>query len=178
MTDKQTIENPELSEERVIREYECSYILLPSLSIQELQGQVESIKKVLKDSGAKLYNEQQPKLTPLSYQMVISREGKSQKYSEGYFGWVTMEAPSDTISEVKEKLSLDKKIIRFIVIKAPKDQEPFSETEEEKEEGGSEEERGNEQPFSPQKKEEGRKNDPVSEKEIDKSIDKLVGDEK
>lgn len=176
------------AEDMVTREYECGYLLLPTIPDEKMSGEVERIKRTLTDHGAELANEQAPTRMPLAYTMTLSREGERDHYTEGAFGWITFEASSDQVNAMKEELRGNDAILRYMIIRADKDQEPVSDegeveegeenAEESEAETGADVEAASADPAAvEQEQTEKTEAASASEKEIDKSIDNLVGED-
>ena len=121
-------ENQEV--DNITREYECAYLLVPSIADEKLGGEADSIRQTLEKHGAQVAGEKRPERTELAYTMTVAREGKRSNYNEGCFGWITFEAGSDAVGEMKTELSNNRSILRFMIIKADKDQEPEHDDED------------------------------------------------
>lgn len=149
----ETDQTPE--EDIVTREYECAYLLVPSIANEQVATEAAQVKQVLTDHGAEVANEQEPRRIPLAYTMSVSREGTHDRYTEGLFGWITFEARSTDVPTMKEALRENGNLIRYMIIKADKDQKPAPSEEEL---AAGEDENGEQ----------------ASEEEIEESIDELV----
>lgn len=151
----------------ITREYECGYLLLPTIPSEKVEQYEEQIKKTIQDNGGEIANHQTPQRMPLAYTMHVAREGKRDSYTEAYFGWVTFEATTEAVNEIKEALRGDESLIRYMVVRASKDQEPVSPEGEESEEEAPAADDGADEAASPE----------AASEDIDKSIDNLVADE-
>ncbi len=181
MADNQESTTSNRGEDKVVREYECAYILAPTIPAEKVPAAVADIKKTLTQHGAKLANEQEPERIPLAYEMAVAREGKRERYLEGYFGWITMEAESEAVNRMKEELAQNYQLIRFMLIRALKDQQPRStdsEAEAETEAETEAEPAAEDGPLvSPQSEDDQKKREPADTAEIDRSIEELVAEE-
>jgi len=165
-------------DDTITREYECGYLLVPSIPNEKISEETQQIKKTLTDHGAVIANEQDPKRFELAYTMTISREGKREKYTEASFGWITFEATTDQVNSMKEEISRNESVLRFMIIKANKDQEPEVDEEEQdnlvnNNDDNVDENEGKSTPAS-----EVEADADTDLTEIDKGIDELVVEEK
>ena len=97
--------------------YEVSYLLLPTLSQEQVPGKVAGIKEALTSFGATLISDEDPVLIDLAYQMVKVVQTTRHKADEGYFGWVKFEIDPSHAEAIEAIFRLDEKIVRYIVIK-------------------------------------------------------------
>jgi len=157
------------------RVYEIGYLLIPHLPETELLGAVSSIKDSFQKEGASFISEGAPKMTKLAYPMRVSHDSKYQTYDSAYFGWLKHSISPENLSVVKEHLDADKNLIRFIVIKTVRENVfvPHEEIKVDKAIKGVVMSKEDEISESKEKKEKKNK-EPVSEEEIDKTIDELV----
>ena len=159
-------ETQQTEDEQIIREYECGYLLLPTITPENVTNEAEQLKTIIQDNGGRIANSQAPSKFPLAYTMSISREGSRDSYTEAYFGWITFEADSQQVNDIKEALRVNESLLRYMVVKADKDQEPEEMVaEEELSEEADSDEQGAVATSSAEE---------VSEKELDKSIDGMV----
>jgi len=147
-------------EETIVREYECGYLVLPTIPSEKVSNEEEQVKRSIREQGGEIANAQESTHFPLAYTMSLSKEGTRERYTEGYFGWVTFEATTQQVNDIKEALRQNQSLLRFMVVKADKDQEPVV-TEDESEGAASDES-------------DEESTEAVSEEELDKSIDGLV----
>ncbi|MEX1028080.1 MAG: 30S ribosomal protein S6 [Candidatus Paceibacterota bacterium] len=159
-TDTQPVQENE--SEIITREYECAYLLMPTITEENVADEVQAIRSVIEKNSSALIKEKQPERIPLAYEMTIKREGKSDRFLEAYFGWVTFEAPSEAVNEIHDELSRNGSLIRFMVIRASAEQEP---------------EVSEDELVSPQSEEEQELRGGASQADIDKSIDALVDED-
>lgn len=97
--------------------YEVSYLLLPSLSIEQVPSKVSGIKEAMVKSGAVLISDEDPILIPLAYPMTKVIQTNRVKADQGYFGWVKFEMSADSISNVKKFFDNNSDILRHLIIK-------------------------------------------------------------
>ncbi len=145
--------------------YEIGYHLVPSVSEESVPGEASVIHGIITDLGGNIISEGMPAIKQLSFVMEKKLENKTLKFSKAYFGWIKLEIDSSLISEVSEKIKNMPNVLRFIVVKTVRENTMHV-------------------PKIPTFKKDGGKDvvdtgdvsekTPVSEEEIDKSIDELV----
>jgi ribosomal protein S6 len=146
--------------------YEVSYILLPSLALEQVPAKASSLKGVLTSAGGAVISDEDPILIDLAYPMTKVVGVERHKATSGYFGWVKFELPTEGMEAVKKAFDGDAQIIRYLIIKTVKENTLLN---------GK---------MSIQKEERIKKDDELSEiseevkesspEEVDKSIDDLV----
>lgn len=92
--------------------YETVFILTPVLSADQAKETVENYKKMLKDAGAKIHNEEHWGLKKLAYPI--------QKKSTGFYQLFQYEVEGDFISKLELTFKRDEKIMRFLTVKLDK----------------------------------------------------------
>jgi len=92
--------------------YETVFILTPVLSDEQAKEAAGKFKKVLKDSGAKLVNDENWGMRKLAYPI--------QKKSTGFYNLVEFEAAGDTIEKLEVAFRRDERILRFLTTKMDK----------------------------------------------------------
>ncbi|MEX0672992.1 MAG: 30S ribosomal protein S6 [Candidatus Paceibacterota bacterium] len=163
MAENDTQALQENGSEIIAREYECAYLLMPTIAEEKVAGEVEAIRSVIEKNSAGIVQEKEPEKMPLAYEMTIKREGKKDRFLEAYFGWMTFTASSEAIAVMNEELARNSSLIRFMIILAAAEQ-------------GVDD--VDESLVSPQSEEDQVKlDDDASSEDIDKSIDALVDEE-
>lgn len=147
-----------------IRVYEVGYHLIATLPEEKLSETVLGIKSAIEDKNGVLISEDFPKMKALAYTLSRSTAGKREHFSHAYFGWMKFEFSMQEIASLQEKLKNNPLIIRFLLIETVREntlatlRTPLiKKTEEPKKDSPKQE---------------------VSQEELDKSIEKLVGDTK
>jgi len=131
---------------------------------------VTIIKDLLESNGAAFISEEFPKLRHLSYTMTKVVGAKHLKFDTAYFGWMKFEMAPESVLAIKKVLDLNDNIVRFIIIKTVREntlavaKAPVYHTEEKPIPGIDDKD---------EKKEPAVKT-PISEAELDKTIDALV----
>lgn len=97
--------------------YEASYLLLPTLSQEQVPGKVSAIKEALVSLGAKLISDEDPVLIDLNYEMTKVVQTLRHKADQGYFGWVKFELEAGAIENVKKIFDNNVDVLRHLIIK-------------------------------------------------------------
>jgi ribosomal protein S6 len=97
--------------------YEVSYLLLPSLALEQVPARVETLTKMVESAGGELISSENPVLVDLSYPMTKVVHTTRHKCDKGYFGWFKFEMDKDGIAEVKKNFDLDETVLRYLIIK-------------------------------------------------------------
>ncbi|MDP2705253.1 MAG: 30S ribosomal protein S6 [Patescibacteria group bacterium] len=155
-------EQPENAES--MRIYEVGYSLIPTLPEEKLSETVLGIKSAIEEKRGVLISEDFPKMKALAYTLSKTSAGRREHFTHAYFGWMKFELSRDEVTSLKEKLQNDPLIVRLILIETVREntlatlRTPLI--------------RKTEEPKKDMPKQE------VSQEELDKSIEKLVGDAK
>lgn len=144
--------------------YEVGYLLVPSLSEEEVPAQYTAIKDMVASFGGELIADEMPKMINLAYSMQKVVSNVRSKFNTAYFGWVKFVMGAAEIIELKKKLDLDPKIVRFLILKTVKENTIASKRFI----------RGEYKRPMTKKTGENEVATPIDEKEIDKEIDALV----
>jgi ribosomal protein S6 len=103
------------------RVYELGYLLVPTISEEDLPVVFGNLKELVSSLGGIHISDEMPKTIPLSYQMVKVIANARHKFNTAYFGWIKFTMDSDKVLELKKKLDLDGNIIRFLILKTVKE---------------------------------------------------------
>ncbi len=101
--------------------YEVGYLILPSIPEDGLSAVVEKIKAAFVAAGGKEVDGEAPFKQELSYTM--SKTVGASKYvaNEAYVGWSKFELEPSLAPEVKASLDKIDELLRFLLIKAPRE---------------------------------------------------------
>ena len=153
--------------------YEIGFHLVPTLTEEEAAAAFARIGKALDTAGATVLDKESPKKISLAYRIERSVSGKREKYTEGYFGFVKFELPEEGAGEAAQQLDgmlhTDHEVLRYLLIKTSREAPvaPRTVFSSRSLEGRTiERKTAVEEPTAE-----------VSEEELDKSIEALVGDE-
>jgi len=97
--------------------YEVSYLLLPSLAVEQVPAKADALKKVVTDAGGEVLSFETPVLIDLAYSMTKVVQTVRHKVNKGYFGWIKFETSKEGIEAVKKALDADNEILRHLIIK-------------------------------------------------------------
>lgn len=92
--------------------YETVFILTPVLSADQAKDTVATYKKMLKDAGAKIHNEEHWGMKKLAYPI--------QKKSTGFYQLFQYEVEGDFIAKLELTFKRDEKVMRFLTVKLDK----------------------------------------------------------
>lgn len=107
--------------EAVDRVYELGYLLVPTISEENLPAQYGNLKELVSSFGGIVISDEMPKMTPLAYEMVKVISNVRNKFNTAYFGWTKFTMDSSKVLMLKKKLDLDPNIIRFLILKTIKE---------------------------------------------------------
>jgi ribosomal protein S6 len=100
--------------------YEVSYLLLPSLSLEQVK-QSMALGNVFTANGGTIISGEEPVLIDLAYPMTKVVGTTRHKATQGYFGWVKFAMPKDSgkegILSVKKVLDANDEVLRYLLIK-------------------------------------------------------------
>lgn len=165
MKPMQEVENDILAEANS-RVYELGYLLVPTLSEEEIPATFGNLKELISSFEGIVISDEMPKMMTLAYPMIKVIANVRNKFKTGYFGWIKFTMDSDKVLKLKKKLDLDSTLIRFLILKTVK-------------ENTINEKRFTRGEFAHRKtKVDKNRNDevavPINKEEIDKEIDALV----
>jgi len=92
--------------------YETVFILTPVLSEEQTKETVDFYRKTLKESGAKVTNEEHWGLRKLAYPI--------QKKSTGFYHVLQFEGPPTAIKDLDIAYSRDERILRYLTVSLDK----------------------------------------------------------
>lgn len=106
----------EYNDER--RVYELGYHMVPTLTEEELQKEVDSLRSAISELKGNFLSESEPALIELAYTMVIGEGGKNTKYDTSYFGWIKFDLEPKHLAHLQDEVIADNKnILRHLLIK-------------------------------------------------------------
>ena len=116
----QEMENDILGEANS-RVYELGYLLVPTLSEEDVPVAFGNLKELVSSLGGIAISDEMPKMLALAYPMVKVITNVRNKFKNAYFGWVKFTMDSDKVLELKKRLDLDPNFIRFLILKTVKE---------------------------------------------------------
>jgi ribosomal protein S6 len=111
----------EIKEEANSRVYELGYLLVPTISPEDVPAAYGNLKELISSFGSVAISDEIPKMIPLAYSMVKVVSNIRNKFNTAYFGWNKFIMETDAVLELKKKLDLDPQIIRFLILKTVKE---------------------------------------------------------
>ena len=99
----------------VLTVYEVSYLLLPSIAMEQVQPKTLVLKEILTSLGALIISDESPILIDLAYPMTKVVGAVRHKVTTGYFGWIKFEINKE--ASVKKALDADQEVLRYLLIK-------------------------------------------------------------
>jgi ribosomal protein S6 len=173
MEKTQTDETKSSSEDQGLV-YELAFHLLPTLSDDEGAKIVKDLKALLEKNGATIISEEAITPMQLAYTFVKRQEGKNAKFDSSFFGVLKFDSETSTLDVLKEELDLSKNVLRYLIIKTVREYPPIQ-SKVVFREIKTEEPTTLSKPKVEEKSEEAR---PISEEELDKTIEELVSEDK
>ena len=98
--------------------YETVFILTPVLSEKQTKEAVDKFKKSLKDSSARINNQESWGLKKLAYPI--------QKKSTGFYFLIEFQGQGDAVKNFELELKRDERVMRFLTMKMDKDHLEYS----------------------------------------------------
>ena len=92
-----------------IRHYETMFIVKPTLTQEEIEAQVATVKGNIEKNGGEVVTCDDMGTRTLSYEIA--------KNKRGYYYVIYFKAPSESIKELERTYKVNENIIRFIFIK-------------------------------------------------------------
>lgn len=154
----------EIFEEANNRVYELGYLLVPTVEEIDVPVLYNNLKDLVSSFGGVFISDEMPKMITLAYPLTKVITNVRNKFKTAYFGWIKFNMDSLKVLELKKKLDLDTKVIRFLILKTVKENTLATKRFVR---------------VDAQKKIVGKKNEedvvvPINKEEIDKEIDAMV----
>lgn len=150
------------------RVYEVGYLLVPTLSEEEMPVAYGSLKELIISLGGEMISDEMPKMIDLAYTMKKTIQNVRNRFDSAYFGWSKFFMDAEKVSELKKKLDLNTQVIRFLIVKTVKENtiaaKKFNSRDGMRR-----------KPFTA-KREEGAEEVPINKEEVDKEIDAMIAE--
>ena len=101
--------------------YEVGYLVLPSIPEDKLNDVVGSIRSVVTKEGGVEIDAEAPFKQSLAYSMSKTVGASRYVLSDAYLGWIKFEAEPINILAIKVGLEKLDEILRFLMVKAPRE---------------------------------------------------------
>jgi len=114
----------EIKKEADVNLYEVGYLVVSSIPEEVVAGEVSKIKEAIEKNGGIIKSDEYPKLRTLAYEMRKAVGGHNyKKYNTAYFGWMRFETEGSSLAEIKKTIDSNDQILRHILVHVPKDEE-------------------------------------------------------
>src|SRR3989344_1673088 len=97
--------------------YELGYLLLPSISEEDLPEVVGKIKSLISNE----IGSEDPIKIDLAYTMTKTVGAARYVVDDGYIGWVKFGSEPEAVALLRNKVAEMDEVLRFIIIKAPRE---------------------------------------------------------
>src|ERR1035437_6866488 len=121
MSEVETKDKNEIEADVNSRVYEFGYLLVPTLSEEDVPVTFGNLKELVSSLGGIAISDEMPKMLTLAYPMVKVIANLRNKFKTAYFGWIKFTMDSDKVLELKKRLDLDPNLIRFLILKTVKE---------------------------------------------------------
>lgn len=111
------MENNSENTEINLRVYELGYLLVPTLSEENMPATYSNLKDLIVSLGGEIISDEMPKIISLAYLMSKVTQNVRSKFDSAYFGWVKFGINPEKVLELKKKLDIDSNFIRFLILK-------------------------------------------------------------
>ena len=91
-----------------MRDYELTVLLKPDLKDKELDKTVNDLQALLEKNGAKVKSRKDPAKKILAYEI--------KKVREAFYVYFELEISPEKTAVVDEKLKLDEKVLRYLLV--------------------------------------------------------------
>lgn len=150
------------------RVYELGVHLLPTIAEENVAAAFAGVKELVESKGGVMIAEEAPRLLALAYTIYRRETGKAQPFSQAYFGWLKFDMEPERAAELKREAADRPEVLRSLVIETIREstlspKKIFMER--------SDQETMKKEITALRDKEKGG---PVSEEELDKTIEGLV----
>ncbi len=99
------------------RIYEVGYLLSPAIDGADVPVEYTNLKDLISSLKGELIADDMPKSIELAYTMEKVIANVKHKFNTAYFGWIKFAMDADKVTDLKKKLDLDTKIVRFLIMK-------------------------------------------------------------
>lgn len=101
--------------------YEVGFHLLPSIPEGEVAATADKIRALL--GSAEIISQGTPAKTTLAYTIERAGQGKREKFTQSYFGWIKFAVEDNTgIVGLQESLRAMPEVIRYMVISTTREE--------------------------------------------------------
>ncbi len=101
--------------------YEVGFLVLPSIPEDRLGDIMSSMRALITKAGGVEIDAEVPFKQDLAYSMSKTIGASRYVLSDAYLGWIKFEAEPASISSIKTGLEELGEILRFLIVKAPRE---------------------------------------------------------
>src|SRR3989338_6840964 len=101
--------------------YELGYLLVPTITQDDLPVTYGNIKEVISSLEGVIISDEMPKMINLAYSMSKVISNVKSKFNTAYFGWTRFTMEASKVLELKKNLDLNPQFIRFLILKTVKE---------------------------------------------------------
>ncbi len=101
--------------------YEVGFHILPTVAEGDLSGEVVKVRDLISSVKGSVISEGFPEMTNLSYEIAKRIDGKYVDFNRAYFGWIKFDLDRTEIEKVDSALKANPQILRYIIIKTVKE---------------------------------------------------------
>lgn len=109
-------------EEREHDQYECTFHVLPTIADGEVDAVVNALKKIVTDHQGEIFDAEEPQRFTLAYEIRRSIEGRSQRFTTSWLGWIRFSLSRAMLEKVVEEWDHRSDIIRHLTIRLTKEE--------------------------------------------------------
>lgn len=157
-----------VKEEGDARVYEVGYLLSNSIEEGDVAVEHGNLKELISSLDGEIISDEIPKNIELAYTIEKVIANIKHKFDNAYFGWVKFAMDPEKVLELKKKLDLDTKIIRFLTLKTVRENTLATKKFTRATEGGVTKK------YTPKVRAEGEEAPEINKEEIDKEIDAMI----
>ena len=118
------METPEIIASEPANLYEIGYLLNPLIPTEGVSAEADkALRTPIEAVGGEVASQLMPFMRPLAYSITKSIGSKKSSYQDAYFGALRFELTADKIIALKESLDKSEMILRFLLIRLPKNAE-------------------------------------------------------
>lgn len=153
-----------------VSHYELAFHILPTVADGEVSSVFDEIKAFIAKHKGEAGEEEMPQRIPLAYDIKEMVEGKYQRFSEAYFGWIRFHLSPSELESLTAEVRGHNTILRYLIVKLDKreEEQPFRFFER------KEAVKADEEPVIVSSKTESEETAEVSEEELDKSLEGIT----
>ena len=97
--------------------YELGYHILPTVVIDDLEGEVAKLRSAVEARGGSFISEATPEMMNLAYPIFVNNGGKKTRYETAYFGWMKFEMNQSQAIDLRDAdLSANAQVLRHILV--------------------------------------------------------------